>query len=226
LPDDRIRAAAERAPLVLINRHLTDVASVTIDTGDGMRQAAEHLAELGHRRVAFLGGPQQSWSNRRRWTGLTAAARRLGLELTRLGPFVPTLEGGAAAADELAGTHCTAAIAYNDLVAIGTLLRLQEKGVSIPGEMSVIGVDNIDGGTYCRPALTTLASPGGVVGREAISTLIEIVAGKVTTSVTMLPTHLVVRHSTAAPPSIGGRRPGVMRRPVAQSAPLNRKVPS
>ena len=229
LPEDRIRQAAERAPLVLVNRHLSDVASVTIDTGDGMRQAAEHLAELGHRRVAFLGGPQQSWSNRRRWTGLTAAARRLGLELTRLGPFAPTLEGGTAAADELAGTPCTAAIAYNDLVAIGTLLRLQERGVSIPGDMSVIGVDNIDGGTYCRPALTTLASQGGVAGREAVSTLIEIVAGKVTTSVTMLPTHLVVRNSTAIPPSITGRRPGAVRRGGGANPPvtsLTRKVPS
>ena len=209
--DARIRQAASGIPLVLINRHLREVASVAIDTGDGMRQAVEHLVSLGHRRIAYLSGPTTSWSNRRRWTGLTAAARPLDLEVVRLGPFSPVLDGGHAAAQDLVRTGCTAAVAFNDLVAIGTLLGLQELGVDVPREMSIVGSDNIDGATYCRPALTTLQSMGDTAGRQAVSTLIEVIAGRQTTTVTMLPCELVVRASTAPArtlrPNLGERGP-------------------
>jgi len=119
-----------------------------------------------------------SWSNRRRWTGLTAAARRLELQIVRLGPYAPTLDGGHSAAHELARSGCSAAIAFNDLMAIGTLLSLQERGIDVPGQMSIIGSDNIDGATYCRPALTTLHSLGDTAGRQAVSTLIEVISGR------------------------------------------------
>jgi LacI family transcriptional regulator, repressor for deo operon, udp, cdd, tsx, nupC, and nupG len=196
MSDARIRQASERAPLVLINRHMRDVAGVAIDTHDGMRQAVEHLAALGHRQIAFLSGPMTSWSNRRRWTGLTAAARRLELQVVRLGPYAPTLDGGHASAHDLARSGCSAAIAFNDLMAIGALLSLQERGIDVPGQMSIIGSDNIDGSTYCRPALTTLHSLGDAVGRQAVSTLIEVISGRAGSPVTMLPSELIVRSST------------------------------
>jgi len=208
LPDARIRQAAEQEPLVLVNRHLSDLAGVAFDIGDGIRQVLDHLAGLGHHRIAYLAGPTTSWSNRRRWTGLSASARRLGLSVTRLGPYAPTLEGGRAAASDLRGSSCTAAIAFNDLLAIGALLGLQELGVDVPGEFSIVGTDDIDGATYCRPALTTVHNPGEIAGRKAVSTLIELIAGKEGTSVTMLPCELVVRASTAPARTSRPRRAG------------------
>ena len=216
MSDARIREAAERAPLVLINRHMRDVAGVAIDTHDGMRQAVEHLAALGHRQVAYLGGPATSWSNRRRWTGLTAAARRHDIQLVRLGPYVPTLAGGHVAAAELAATGATAAIAFNDLIAIGALLSLQEHGIDVPGQLSIVGSDNIDGAMYCRPALTTLHSLGDTVGRQAVSTLIEVISGRAGSPVTMLPSELIVRSSTGPVPTFR-RAPG----PVPASSLLS-----
>jgi len=114
----------------------------------------------------------------------------------RLGPYAPTLDGGHAAAHELARSGCSAAIAFNDLMAIGALLSLQERGIDVPGQMSIIGSDNIDGSTYCRPALTTLHSLGETVGRQAVSTLIEVISGRAGSPVTMLPSELIVRSST------------------------------
>ena len=98
-----------------------------------MRQAVAHLVALGHRRIAWVGGPATSWSDRSTAASACGRGRRpLHAELVAVGNFAPTYDGGIAAADQVVATGATAVIAYNDLVAIGLLARLHSRGISVP----------------------------------------------------------------------------------------------
>jgi LacI family transcriptional regulator len=204
LPDARIRQLATRHPLCLVNRELAGVSSTVTDQFDGSRQIVEHLASLGHRSVAYLSGPRHSWLGQWRWRALLAAARGLGLTATRLGPFPPTLAGGAAA-DAALGHGATALIAHNDLLAIGVLRRLAERGVAVPTDLSVVGYDDIFGADFCSPPLTTLAGPLERAGRAVVDVLLEQLdppAGRATRHTrARLPTHLVIRGSSGPAPA-------------------------
>lgn len=201
--------AAQAVPLVTINRDVAGLPTVIIDTASGVRQAAEHLYSLGHRDIAYVAGPVTSWSDARRWEALQDVSRTLGCALRRLGPYPPDKQSGAAAADALLNTSATACIAFNDLMAIGMLMRLGERGVSVPGQISVVGCDDIFGADFCSPPLTTLTSPIDQAGRMATDLLLSRLhhadGGGSRHRVT-LHTHLTVRASTGAAPSAAVRR--------------------
>ncbi|GAB3609978.1 LacI family DNA-binding transcriptional regulator [Humibacter ginsengiterrae] len=213
LSDQRIAEIAERLPLVVINRKPRGVPSVLIDTPGGMEQALQHLVSLGHRNILYVAGPDSSWSNERRFGALNAAAKRLNLSLNRIGPHVPFVDSGAAAADAALNTDATACVAFNDLLAIGMLERFRERGVRVPEDMSVVGCDDIFGAAFCHPPLTTLTSPIEQAGRVAIRSLLHrIETGSVVddddrfddlalSHEIVLATHLTVRESTGPAPS-------------------------
>jgi LacI family transcriptional regulator, repressor for deo operon, udp, cdd, tsx, nupC, and nupG len=202
LPDETIIGFAGRYPIVLVNRVVPGVAHVVIDTPGGMSQACEHFASLGHRSVAYLAGPRASWADRSRWRALQTAGRRLGLTMTRLGPFAPTVAGGAAAAEAVVVSGASAVVAFNDLLAIGTIRRLTTRGIGVPRDISVLGCDDIFGADFCHPPLTTLAAPIQDAGRAAVDLLLRVLAGSDRASLgrAVFPTHLVVRESTGRPP--------------------------
>ena len=206
LPDARLREVAARHALCLVNRELEGIPSVVTDQFDGSRQIVEHLASLGHRSVAYLSGPRHSWLGQWRWRALVTAARGLGLTATRLGPFPPTLTGGAAA-DAGLGHGATALIAHNDLLAIGVLRRLAERGVAVPAGISVVGYDDIFGADFCSPPLTTLAGPLESAGRAVVDVLLEQLDPATSRghrhTRTRLPTHLVIRGSSGPRPGTG-----------------------
>lgn len=223
LGDDALRQAAALAPVVLVNRVTTGLPSVVADYVGGAEQIASHLASLGHRRFVVLGGPQESWSGARRWTGLQVAAGRHGLAADRLGPFSPTFEAGAAAADAALAhareSGATAVVAHNDLLALGVLARLAERGVEVPGDVSVVGFDDVFGAALCSPPLTTLAERSERAGALAVDALLgggsAVGPGR---SPQVVPTHLVVRRSTgpaAAPQGPAGWDSAVNTRPGA-----------
>jgi LacI family transcriptional regulator, repressor for deo operon, udp, cdd, tsx, nupC, and nupG len=189
---------ARRYPLVLVNREIGDAPHVVIDTPNGMNQAAQHFASLGHESVAYLAGPRASWANESRWRALQSAAKRLGLAMTWLGPFAPTVAGGTAAAEAVVVSGATAVIAFNDLLAIGTMRRLLARGLRVPEDISVLGCDDIFGADFCHPALTTLAAPIQDAGRAAVDLLLGSLAhtDRHPRRRIVLPTHLVVREST------------------------------
>jgi DNA-binding LacI/PurR family transcriptional regulator len=189
--------------LVLLNRRVPGVPAVVMDSADGMRQAVEHLAALGHRRCAFLEGPRNSWSNRERRRGLRAAARAHGIEAAELGPFAPRFEAGMQAADVALAARVTAVLAFNDLMALGVLSRLADRGVAVPAEMSVVGFDDIPMAAMCAPSLTTVAMPMEQAGRAAVALLLDRLAGGARADGQpprlLLGTQLIVRSSTAPP---------------------------
>lgn len=214
LPERRIRELSKDHVLTLVNREVEGAPSVVVDNEDGTRQIVEHLVSLGHRSITYLAGPRASWVDARRWQALRAAARRMGVSAGRLGPFPPSVDGGAAAADAAVAHGATALVAFNDLLAIGVLRRFAERGVSVPRDVSVVGYDDIFGSDFCSPPLTTLAAPIQDAGRSAVSLLLEMLDTRGPASGrrrVVLPVHLRIRASSGParlpPPDPGDRAP-------------------
>ncbi|MCU1439161.1 MAG: LacI family transcriptional regulator [Rhodoglobus sp.] len=211
LSDSALAAAAKQTPLVVINREIDQVPCVIIDTATGMIQALDHLASLGHSEIAYLSGPASSWSNRKRWRALQQAARSLGVTCHQVGPFAPTMQSGAAAADAAVRYGVTACLFFNDLLAIGALKRFAERGIRVPQDMSVVGCDDIFGADFCNPPLTTLTAPIEQAGRVATDMLVSALhnsntAVPVPRQREKLPTHLTIRSSTGDRPAASGKR--------------------
>jgi LacI family transcriptional regulator len=181
-------------PVVLVNRSVAGVPDVAVDYAAGAAAAAEHLAALGHRRIAYLAGPPSSESNRRRVEGLDrAAAGHPAICVTTIACGA-TVDDGADAADRLG--DATGVIAFNDLVAFGLLAALRDRGVEVPGRVSVVGFDDIEFAAYANPPLTTVAVPRHELGARAWDALFaEIAGGEPARPVVFTPT-LVVRSST------------------------------
>ncbi len=196
LSDERISGIAARKPTVLINRDVVGVHGILPDVAGGVDQLMQHLADLGHRSVAYLAGPADSWISGRRWDAILEAAERLDLAAIEIGPNPPTIEGGQDSARRLLAARTTAVIAYNDLVAIGVIQALTRAGVSIPSEVSVAGFDDIFGSELITPGLTTVRAQLARAGELAVQGLLD--PETATGRSEPLATELVVRASTGA----------------------------
>ncbi|MBG6090605.1 LacI family DNA-binding transcriptional regulator [Actinomadura viridis] len=173
MPGMRVRSIAAKTTVVLANRLSRSVPSVALDLKPGIDQAVTHLHALGHRRCAFLSGPRDSWSNRQRRKHLTAGCAARGIELIELGPYEPQFTGGYRAADEALAADVTAVFAYNDLIALGVLARLHARGVRVPEDMSIVGVDDVPTASMVSPPLTTVAVPIQALARAASAMLLD-----------------------------------------------------
>lgn len=200
LPDRRLAAITAARPCVLLNRELDGTSSVLTDPVQSSGQIVDHLMALGHRHLVYLAGPTASRADAARWSALAARAAEAGVRLDRLGPFLPTLDQGGAAADVGLASGGTALIAFNDLLAFGVLRRLGRRGVAVPGAISVVGHDDAFGADFCQPPLTTVSTPVDEAGRLLVDLLLGAVAGRPVRRITV-PTYLKVRESTgpAAP---------------------------
>ena len=208
--DAELRAALEGVTAVLVSRELSgdtaarsgtpQVPSVAVDDADGVAQVLGHLSALGHRLVGVAAGPPSSWSGARRVAGLAEAAEHREVELVQLGTFPPYFAGGVQAADHALANGVTAVVAFNDLMALGILDRLRHRGVDIPGEMSVVGFDDVQLATLVSPALTTVHAPLARLGRRAVDLLLARLRGGAPAS-TRLPVELTIRGSTGPVPA-------------------------
>lgn len=197
LPNEAIHRFADSTEMVLVNREVDGIPSVLLDTGDGMRQAVDHLAALGHGSVAYLSGPSSSWSNTERRRGLRGQASRHGMQLHFLGPYISNFQAGLQAADSVLTTGSTAVVAYDDVMALGVLARFDDRSIHVPKEMSVVGCDDIDAAAMFRPSLTTVTARCDVAGRSAVDLLVRCLTNmNVGMTSTTLPTQLLVREST------------------------------
>ncbi|MBQ1018582.1 LacI family DNA-binding transcriptional regulator [Micromonospora sp. D93] len=210
MSDSAIRMIAKQRPVVVLNRSLADVPCVVTDDPRGVRRAAEHLGELGHDHITYVAGPQASWPNGIRWRSLLEAGMELEIKVRQIGPFSPTMAGGERAAQELCARPATAVLAFNDQMAIGIIRGLSRMGVNVPGDVSVVGFDNILAADIVTPGLTTVAAPLYAEGSAATRHLLTMIEGAPghTGRPMVLPVRLVVRDSTAARnPNPGRARP-------------------
>ncbi|MCX7521808.1 LacI family DNA-binding transcriptional regulator [Microbacterium sp. STN6] len=176
LADEQIADLAELRPLVVINRRIDGVDAIVPDLEPGIDQALTHLAELGHRSIGYLYGPSGSWMSSARWEALLAKSVELGMSIVEIGPGIPTLEGGRASMTRVAASGVSAVVAYNDLMAIGLLRAAQEKGLRVPGDLSIVGFDDIFGSDFTSPPLSTIRTPLALIGTLAVRRMLERIA--------------------------------------------------
>jgi LacI family transcriptional regulator len=183
--------------MVLLNRIIPEVSCVVNDSARGIRRVVEHLGGLGHERIHYVAGPENSWADGIRWRALREAGAELELDVRRLGPNEPTVLAGLSAARRVAHCDATAVLAYNDALAIGVMKGLRKIGIPVPEEVSVVGFDNIIFDELVEPTLTTIAAPLYRMGLTGVRNCIALAQGARTNGAALvLPVRLVVREST------------------------------
>jgi LacI family transcriptional regulator len=197
--------AANGHPVVLVNRATDDAGlpSVVPDDRDGMCQAVDHLAALGHRRIAHLAGPSELSTGVHRLEGFVQGMERSGLaveqDLVVTGRRFTEAEG-ARLCGELLGREFTAVLAGNDLMALGCIDALRAAGLDCPRDVSVVGFNDMDWSERFSPPLTTVRVPHHRLGIAAADLLLERLADPhAPARHVVLPVELIVRGSTAEP---------------------------
>ena len=182
------------------------VPQILIDNEAAAVKAVEHLIGLGHTRIAHIAGPIPEGMSIRRQKGYCMAMQAAGLEIPSnymcRGDF--SLQSGEWCAQALLKSERrpTAIFAANDEMAFGVIRQAYQLGLSVPADLSVIGFDNIAFSEAFLPSLTTISQPRLDIGERAMSVLLDLMNGKAPPAdPTILPTQLLVRETTAAPPS-------------------------
>jgi LacI family transcriptional regulator len=203
-------ALAERVPIVVLaaGHDVAGFTVVDVDNERGGFDAATLLVRSGHRRIATITGPLEWPSARDRLAGYRDALRQAGIE-----PDAALVEHchdwGLAAGQEAAGrlleggAPFTAIFAQSDLMAIGAIEVLRARGLAVPGDVSVVGYDDIPVAAFVDPPLTTVGQPMREVGELAASIVLDALAGdggpELEPSVRLLPAGVVVRGSVGPP---------------------------
>ncbi|WP_026876519.1 LacI family DNA-binding transcriptional regulator [Jiangella gansuensis] len=205
-PEDRLAELAQLQPIVFVNREVPNAASVIIENSDGMREAVEHLTALGHTRIGYLSGPRRSWSNVQRQNAVRQACSDQNVELVEFGPFEPQIQAGVRAADLVYAAGITAVIAYDDMIALGLMARLNERGIRVGPDISVIGIDDSPMSGMAYPTLTSIHVPGSEAGAAAVDIVLDLADADVNAPAPLvqLETRLVVRGSTSPAPVPAG----------------------
>lgn len=208
---------AEHLPFVLLGRPVQDAPEISwieVDARQATREAVRHLAGLGHQRIAFIGGYPKMVVTLDRLEGYREALGEAGL------PFDARLVGYGTFRQEsgvevmrqflsLNGNLPTAVFAANDLMAIGAMQALQEAGLAVPRDCSVVGSNDSPIATLTSPRLTSSRAPYYELAREAAQALIAQLGGQPVEPVKkLIPCQLIVRDSTSAQPQ---GAPGVTR---------------
>lgn len=198
-------------PIVIIDRSLEreDIPSVVMNNYGAGVMAAEHLLSLGHRRFACITGPMDISINRDRIRGFRETIVQSGGTLEDKCVFEGNFkfESGGRGVDYLVDTRAdfTAIWVQNDYMAIGAINRFVARGISVPGDVSVIGLDNIEHSWMIQPALTTIAQPFQEMCANAVDIIIKM-SRKEQISATriVLDPELVVRGTTTSPTARSG----------------------
>jgi DNA-binding LacI/PurR family transcriptional regulator len=192
------------------HRTLKGVTNVVLDQEKGARVALEHLVGLGHRKIAFMKGQPFSSDSEDRWAAVCRVARDLGLMMDpdliiHLEFDDPSPQLGYPYAKQLLARKkpFTALFAYNDIAAIGAIRAIQEEGLRIPHDVSVVGFDDIPWAAFNTPSLTTVRQPLREMGQIAAETVIRMIEQEqeqdYPSEIAIEPT-LVVRESTGPAP--------------------------
>jgi DNA-binding LacI/PurR family transcriptional regulator len=203
-------------PVVAISAHIAadNVTNIVLNHHQAVKQALMHLHRLGHRRIAFMRGPRVIPDSEFRWESIQQVANEIDLKLD---PAL-VIRIDAAGWSMKAGQHpmapeigykpmrallertrdLTAVFCFNDISAIGAIRALKDAGLDVPGDVSVVGFDDIFSAAFATPSLTTVRQPLEEMGRRGAQVLLERIADrekKFTAEIVMSP-ELVVREST------------------------------
>lgn len=198
-------------PTVAVAGHksVKGVTNIVLDHHRAAVLALTHLKELNHQRIAFMKGNPLSSDSEDRWAAICQVAAQIGVNIdpelvVQINTDDPTPMLGYPFAKQLLARRkpFTALFAYNDISAIGAIRALQEQGLRVPQDVSVIGFDDIPGAAFYTPSLTTVRQPLNRMGEVAAQTLLERVEGeKEYPAEIAIEPELVVRESTAKAPA-------------------------
>jgi LacI family transcriptional regulator, repressor for deo operon, udp, cdd, tsx, nupC, and nupG len=191
-------------PLVVMN--VRDLPySVVVDNEGSARAGVEHLLDLGHERIAYIGSPRARVESAERQAGYERALLSRGISPDLELIVTPTdwraAEAGRQGVDILRGLSRppTAVFCFNDLTALGAMAEISAVGLNVPRDISVLGFDDNLLAPYMVPALTTMAQPKALLAKLAVGNALRALAGQPPQPRDALPCRLVVRASTAAP---------------------------
>ncbi|GAA2392794.1 LacI family DNA-binding transcriptional regulator [Nonomuraea africana] len=205
---DRYTRLTDRGlPIVLVDGYNADIDAPFISPDDRLasRLAVQHLVDLGHERIGLATGPRRFVPVIRKIEGFQQAMTQLlG---TNAGDLVAhslfSVEGGQAAAAQLLASGCTGIVCASDLMALGAIRACRERGLAVPGDVSVVGFDDSPLIAFTDPPLTTVRKPIGAMASAAVATLLEEVNGAPARHVELIfQPELVVRGSTGSGPLV------------------------
>jgi LacI family transcriptional regulator len=190
-------------PMVVVNNYFKDMDldSVVCDYRSGVQQVMNFLTQLGHRKIGFINGAPEAQTQRDLLEvyqeNMVANGMKPGDGWVSDGRF--TEAGGAVAAAAILDRHpdTTALFTGNDKMALGAMHYLSRRGLRVPQDVSVIGFDDLQHAAFVSPSLSTVHLPLYEVGVLACDKLVERVRGKIDRVAEVLPTHLILRESTA-----------------------------
>lgn len=206
--DRYAKLTGRQVPFVLINGYSEKIAAPFISPDDraAMWMAVQHLVGLGHERIGLAVGQRRYVPVLRKIEGFTAAIRELlGVaEADAEGLVHHTLfsvEGGHAAANALLDKGCTAIVCGSDMMALGAIRAVRQRGLAVPGDISVVGFDDSPLIAFTEPPLTTIRQPVEAMATAAVDALLEEVSGNPAQRAEfMFQPELVMRGSTGANP--------------------------
>jgi LacI family transcriptional regulator len=208
-------------PVVAISAHslLPNVTNIVLDHHSAVEQALKHLYELGHRKMAFMRGPKAIPDSDFRWESIQQVAGEMGLHIdpehvTRIDaagwsmntgyhPMAPEIGYKPMQALLEKSRDFTAIFCFNDIAAIGAIRALKDAGISVPGDVSVVGFDDILSAAYSTPSLTTVRQPLLEMGKRGAEILLDRIANRekeYPAEIVVAP-ELVVRESTGPAPA-------------------------
>jgi LacI family transcriptional regulator len=207
LDDDLSELLPQLSPAVVVNRVPSSptTPSVTVDYRSGLTELLLHLYGLGHRRLLYLTGNPRAVSNRIRLEAIREFEGRHGDATVSLAPCGVGFSDGYDAAQSVLDSGATGVLAFNDLAAMGLLGALRERGVDVPGDVSVTGFDDIPFARYTAPPLTTVAVSVEDLGRQAWLRMSALLAGREAPDDVVFTPRLAVRASTGPAVPRAGR---------------------
>jgi DNA-binding LacI/PurR family transcriptional regulator len=203
-------------PVVAISAHSAadNVTNIVLDHHSAVEQALKHLYALGHRKMAFMRGPRAIPDSEYRWESILKVAREIGLKIdpdnviridtagwsmkAGIHPMAPEIGYKPMKALLEKSRDFTAIFCFNDIAAIGAIRALKDAGCSVPGDVSVVGFDDIQSAAYSTPSLTTVRQPLMEMGRRGAEVLLDRIANRdkqYPGEIVMAP-ELIVREST------------------------------
>ena len=208
--DDRFLDVVERqqlnCALVFFDARQLALPTIVLENRLGARRAVEHLLGLGHRRIAFIAGTKRTGQSAERERGYTEALAAAGIAVDpRLvvdGAF--NQPGGFAATRRLLELDAppTAIFAANDEMAFGAIDAIASRGLKVPGDVSVVGFDDISTASHVFPRLTTMHQPYEALAERAVQEVVEMIEGRPPAAARIaFATELVVRDSTGPAPA-------------------------
>ncbi len=201
--DDTFESLGLDIPIVVVGagrKPRADEIPVAVDQELGARLAVRHLVESGHEEIVHLTGPRDSFDARARVVGYRAEMEAAGLKPHPVIVGDWTSQQGYEVGKSMSASALPSAIfAGNDPMALGLIYALTEAGYDVPGDVSVVGFDDVPGAEYYRPPLTTVRQNFEELGRQCIAALLKALEDKGKPHLAPIKPELVIRQSTAPP---------------------------